>query len=104
MTDKGKIPKRCLSSPNVQRVRHKQHLRVKNQPKRKPEMKYNVFNFQLSGSRKDLSTSQDSEDSKVRKNALNSSVTVQISSSLVCVTDQYVHSTSLFWETTHNKQ
>ncbi|RXN32237.1 kinesin KIF13B [Labeo rohita] len=37
MTDKGKIPKRCLSSPNVQR---------------------------LSGSRKDLSTSQDSEDSK----------------------------------------
>ncbi|XP_073708897.1 kinesin-like protein KIF13B [Garra rufa] len=37
MTDKGKISKRCLSSPNVQR---------------------------LSGSRKDLSTSQDAEDSK----------------------------------------
>uniref|UniRef100_A0A672SBG6 Kinesin-like protein KIF13B n=1 Tax=Sinocyclocheilus grahami TaxID=75366 RepID=A0A672SBG6_SINGR len=37
LTDKGKIPKRCLSSPNVHR---------------------------LSGSRKDLSSSQDSEDNK----------------------------------------
>ncbi|XP_016362397.1 kinesin-like protein KIF13B [Sinocyclocheilus anshuiensis] len=37
LSDKGKIPKRCLSSPNVHR---------------------------LSGSRKDLSTSQDSEDNK----------------------------------------
>ncbi|KAK2883835.1 hypothetical protein Q8A67_017472 [Cirrhinus molitorella] len=37
LTDKGKIPKRCLSSPNVHR---------------------------LSGSRKDLSTSQDAEDNK----------------------------------------
>uniref|UniRef100_A0A8C1J1P5 Kinesin family member 13Bb n=1 Tax=Cyprinus carpio TaxID=7962 RepID=A0A8C1J1P5_CYPCA len=37
LTDKGKIPKHCLSSPNVHR---------------------------LSGSRKDLSSSQDSEDSK----------------------------------------
>ncbi len=32
-----------------------------------PEMKHNLFIFQLSGSRKDLSTSQDSEDNKVRK-------------------------------------
>ncbi|XP_043074792.1 kinesin-like protein KIF13B isoform X2 [Puntigrus tetrazona] len=37
LSDKGKIPKRCLSSPNVHR---------------------------LSGSRKDLSSSQDSEDNK----------------------------------------
>uniref|UniRef100_A0A671LH38 Kinesin-like protein KIF13B n=1 Tax=Sinocyclocheilus anshuiensis TaxID=1608454 RepID=A0A671LH38_9TELE len=49
LSDKGKIPKRCLSSPNVHR---------------------------LSGSRKDLSTSQDSEDNKVRKHTLNSGVTV----------------------------
>uniref|UniRef100_A0A8C1VG60 Kinesin family member 13Bb n=1 Tax=Cyprinus carpio TaxID=7962 RepID=A0A8C1VG60_CYPCA len=26
LTDKGKIPKHCLSSPNVHRVRHEQHL------------------------------------------------------------------------------
>uniref|UniRef100_A0A8C2CE70 Kinesin family member 13Bb n=1 Tax=Cyprinus carpio TaxID=7962 RepID=A0A8C2CE70_CYPCA len=45
LSDKGKISKRGLSSPNVHR---------------------------LSGSRKDLSTSQDSEDNKVRKHSVNS--------------------------------
>uniref|UniRef100_A0A672SBD2 Kinesin-like protein KIF13B n=1 Tax=Sinocyclocheilus grahami TaxID=75366 RepID=A0A672SBD2_SINGR len=52
LTDKGKIPKRCLSSPNVHR---------------------------LSGSRKDLSSSQDSEDNKVRKSTLNSGITEVVS-------------------------
>uniref|UniRef100_A0A671SL66 Kinesin-like protein KIF13B n=1 Tax=Sinocyclocheilus anshuiensis TaxID=1608454 RepID=A0A671SL66_9TELE len=74
LTDKGKIPKRCLSSPNVHR---------------------------LSGSRKDLSSSQDSEDNKVRKSTLNSGIAVQISNSLVCVTVQYILSMPLFWETTN---
>uniref|UniRef100_A0A8C1WZI6 Kinesin family member 13Bb n=1 Tax=Cyprinus carpio TaxID=7962 RepID=A0A8C1WZI6_CYPCA len=49
LSDKGKISKRGLSSPNVHR---------------------------LSGSRKDLSSSQDSEDNKVRKHSVNSAASV----------------------------
>uniref|UniRef100_A0A8C2CE26 Kinesin family member 13Bb n=1 Tax=Cyprinus carpio TaxID=7962 RepID=A0A8C2CE26_CYPCA len=52
LSDKGKISKRGLSSPNVHR---------------------------LSGSRKDLSTSQDSEDNKVRKHSVNSDLFPSVS-------------------------